>query len=286
VRMDGKVCLVTGGNSGVGKAAGLGLARLGACVIILCHDRKRGEDAREYIKRKSGNNNIELMLADLSVQDSIRGFARKFKEKYDKLHVLSNMAGVLLFQRQCTPDGIERTFATDYLSHFLLTHYLLEHLKAAGPSRIITVSGSRRILNKAKINFDNIQFERNYNGLQAAMQSTLARFIFTCELAKRLEGTKVTANTFDPKRVRSNLPRNLPWYGRFVYSMIKPFLKKECPTCIYLASSPNVDGISGKYFIDSRAVDFRPPGYTMAVSERLWKISEELTGLGRNDFFK
>jgi hypothetical protein len=141
-------------------------------------------------------------------------------------------------------------------------------------------------LNKARINFGNIQLEKNYNGIHAAMQSTLARFIFTCELAKMLEGTKVTANTFDPKRVRSNLPRNLPWYGRFVYSMIKPFLKTECSTCVYLASSPAVDGISGKYFIDSRAVDFRPPGYTMAVSERLWRVSEELTGLGRSDIFK
>lgn len=277
--MEGKRCLITGGSSGVGKAFALGLAKMGAWVVILCRDRSRGERVIEEIRSRSGNRNVELMCADLSVQRSIRIFAQEFKERYGKLHVLGNIAGVILPGRLITAERIEKTLATDYLSHFLLTHLLLDVLKASAPSRIITVSGGRWVLEKARIHFDDLELSKRYNWMEAAKQAVLARFIFSCELAKRLNGTGVTSNTFHPGRVRSNLPRHFPWYIRLVYGMVSPFLKEECETCLLLACAKELEGINGKYFVDAQPEEFTPEGYTEGVAHKLWSISEQMTGI-------
>lgn len=279
--MKGRVCLVTGGSSGVGKATAMGIARLGATVIILCRSRERGERAVEEIKTSSGNENISLMLADLSAQESIRRFADDFKRSQSSLHVLSNNAGIMLFERQLTPDGIEKVFATDYLSHFLLTNLLLDLLKASAPSRIITVAGNPRHVRRARIDFDDIQLERGFTWVRAAVRAFLARVVFTFELARRITGSGVTANAFDPGLVRTYIHRSLPWYMRIPVSLMQPLLSGRCETSVYLASSPEVETITGKLFVNRRAVDYQPVGYSPGVGRRLWEISEELTGLRR-----
>ncbi len=272
-----KICLISGGNSGVGKAMATGLARSGATVIILCRNKEKAEQTTDEIIYKTKNGNIDYMLADLSVQNSIRQLAETFKSKYADLHVLSNNAGILSMKRKLTADGIESTFAVDYLSHFLLTNLLLDLLKSSRPSRIITVAGGPSILKKTKINFDDIQFENKYNGIKAAVQAALARTIWTYELAKRLSGTSVTANSFHPGLVQSNLTRNIPLIGRPLSKLSRYFLNSECKTGIYLAVSPEVENITGRYFVSKKPIDFLPDDDLHSNAERLWEISESLT---------
>jgi len=277
--MEGKTCLITGGSSGVGKATALGLARLGASVMILSKDASRGERAAEEIRRLSCNPNIRSLSADLSLQASIRGFADNFKRAHGTLHVLGNMAGSLFPRMQLTEEGIEMTLAVDYLSHFLLTHLLLDLLKEAAPARIITVSGGPWVLKRARIHLEDIQLRSHYRWAQAAMQAALARFIFSSELAKLLRGTGVTSNSFNPGKLRSRLTRNFPWYVRALFGMGKPFLKSECETCIYLATADEMEEVSGKYILNSRSMECHPKGYTEQTARRLWDVSKKLTGM-------
>jgi NAD(P)-dependent dehydrogenase (short-subunit alcohol dehydrogenase family) len=275
--MKDKVCLVTGANSGVGKATAVGLAKLGATVVMLCRDRQRGEKAQAEIIRRSGNSRVDLMLADLSEQGSIRKFAAGFKEKYDQLHVLSNNAGIVQFDRQTTVDGIEKLWAVNYLSYFLLTNLLLDVLKENRPARVINVSGPPIALKQARLNFDDLQGEKHFKGMQANTQVLLARVIFTFELAKRLAGTGVTANAFFPGVVRSKIARNLPWYMSLFPNMMQPLFKEECKTSVYLASSPEVEGVTGKFFVNKKAVAVTTQHSGNSTGAKLWEISETLT---------
>ena len=261
----------------MGKAIATGLARSSATVIILCRDNEKAEQASNEIMHKTKNRNIDYMLADLSIQNSIRQFAETFQHKYSALHVLSNNAGILSMKRKLTADEIESTFAVDYLSHFLLTNLLLDLLKSSQPSRIITVAGGPSILKKTKINFDDIQFENKYNGIKTAVQAALARVIFTYELAKRLTGTGVTANVFHPGLVQSNLTRNVPLFGKFFSKLSRPFLSSECKTGLYLAVSSEVENITGRYFVRKKQITILPDDDFHSNAERLWEISESLT---------
>ncbi len=275
--MNHKVCLVTGANSGVGKATALGLAELGATVVMLCRNRERGEAARDEIISRSGNSRIELMLADLSEQASIREFVTAFKSKYDRLHVLSHNAGIVLMNRQTSSEGIEKILAINYLSRFLLTILLLDVLKQSSSARITNVSGPPVALKMARINFDDIQFEECFNWMQANTQALLAGVLFTFELAGRLKGTGVTANAFFPGMVRSNITQNLPWYMSFFPKMIQPFFAEKCKTSVYLASSPEVENISGKFFVNKKVVEINSKYADEAGRAKLWAISETLT---------
>ncbi len=277
--MEGRICLVTGGTSGVGKATATGLARLGATVVIVCRDRARGERAVEDIRRRSGNRSVEAICADLSRLASVREVASQFRQRYSALHVLSQNAAVFPWKREVTADGNESIFAVNYLSHFALTGLLMDLLKKSAPSRVLTVSGNPSQVALGSIDFDNVQGERRFSPVRATLQAAFAKAIFSLELARRLQGTRVSAFTFSPGLVKSNLPRLLPWYLRLPISIAELFLREECPTSVYLASSPELDGSAGGFYVGRRAVAFRSRNYDDEVARRLWEESETLAGL-------
>jgi NAD(P)-dependent dehydrogenase (short-subunit alcohol dehydrogenase family) len=279
--MKGQVCMITGANSGIGKATALGLARLGATVVMVCRDRSRGEAAMAEIKTVTGNPNVDLLLADLSSQAEVRRLAEEFKAHYPQLHVLINNAGVALIRRSVTVDGIEMVFAVNYLAPFLLSNLLLDVLKASAPARVVNVAGDYH--RKATINFDDLMSEKDYSGTRANNQAKLALVLFTYELARRLVGTGVTANCLHPGAVATGAPLkdpDTPPLMRFLYRLVAVFFQspeKGAETSIYLASSLEVEGVTGKYFVKKRAVASSPESYDLAIATRLWQVSEELT---------
>jgi len=282
--MKGRTCLITGASSGIGKATALGLAKLGAQVLIVTNERLHGEAAQAEIKAASGNPSVELLLADLSSQAEVRGLAQDVKARYPQLHVLINNAGIAPIQRSVTAEGIERIFAVNYLAPFLLTNLLLDRLKASSPARVVNVAGDFH--RKATIRFDDLMSEKDYNGVQANNQAKLALILFTYELARRLEGTRVTANCLHPGAVATDAPLKdpqQPAFARLMYRLVRIFFlspEKGAQTSIYLASSPVVEGASGKYYIKNAPVKSSPESYDVSIARRLWEVSEKLTGLG------
>ncbi len=276
--MKDKTCLVTGANSGIGRATARGLAKMGAAVVMVCRDSARGGEARAEIKATSNNPSIDLMIADLSSQASVRQLAQEFKEKYQQLHVLVNNAGLAPMKRSLTVDGLETTFAVNHLAPFLLTNSLLNMLKASAPSRIINVSSSAHM--RTRMEFDDLQSEKNFSMFRAYSQSKLANVLFTYELARKLKGTGVTVNALHPGVVRTNLGRDATGIVRLGFSVIQPFIKtpeQGAATCVYLASSPEVEGLTGKYFVNKKEVSSSKESYNEAVARRLWEVSEQLT---------
>ena len=278
--MKGRVCLVTGANSGIGRSAALGLAETGATVVMVCRDRDKGEAARSDIVARSRNDAIDLMLADLSSQSSIRQLAAQFREKHDELHVLLNNAGKLSSQRTTTVDGLETTFAVNHLGYFLLTLLLIEVLKASAPSRIVNVSSSAHRMGTIK--FDDLQLERGYGGYKAYSQSKLANVLFTYELARKLEGTGVTVNSLHPGTVRTNLFKGVTGPVGAYINLLKPLMKSSgrgAETAVYLACSPEVEGITGKYFINKKVAKSWRRSHDTEMGQRLWQVSCQLTNL-------
>ncbi len=279
MRFQDKVVVVTGASSGIGKATAISLAKTGATVVIVCRDEKRGEAALNEIK-KSGNESVSLMVADLASQKSICRLVRDFRRNYNRLDVLINNAGVFLARRALTEDGIESAFAINHLAPFLLTNLLIDVLRSSAPSRIVNVSSSAHY--RGRIDFDDIQGEINYSGIKAYSQSKLANVLFTYELARRLEGSGVTANCLHPGAVRTNLVRLDSGIYGLIWKMLGPLMpgaEKGADTCIYLASSPEVESISGKYFVKRRNVVSSEESYNEAIAKKLWQVSAELTGL-------
>jgi NAD(P)-dependent dehydrogenase (short-subunit alcohol dehydrogenase family) len=285
--MQNKVCVITGATSGIGKATALGLAKMGATVMIIGRDRVEGEIAQKEIKNRSRNSKVDLLLADLSSQAEICKLAEEIKARYPRLHVLINNAGIAPLKRSVTVDGIERIFAVNYLAPFLLTHLLLDRLEAAAPARVINVAGDYH--RKATIQFDDLMSEKKYNGIRANNQAKLALILFTYELARRLDGTGVTANCLHPGAVATDGPLkdpDLPAFSRSMYRMVRVFFaspEKGAETSIYLATSPEVENVSGKYFIKKKAVASSAESYDEGIAHRLWKVSEELTGLMKSE---
>ena len=279
--MSGRICMITGASSGIGKAAALELAHLGATVVLVCRDKNKGESVVDEIMRMHGNRTVDLFIADLSSQESIRSLAREYINKYDQLHVLINNAGVYFTKRRVTVDGIEMTFAVNYLSRFLLTNLLLDVLKKSEPARIINVSGSHH--SKGTINFNDLQGQSNYSGSRAIAQSKLAEVLFAHELARRLEGTAVTVNCLHPGVVATGLidkDEDFPKLFKYMFRLIKPFFKspeKGAETAVYLAYSTEVEGITGQYFVDRKIHESSPESHDVAVAQRLWDVSVELT---------
>jgi len=278
--MHGKTCMVSGSSSGIGKATALGLAKMGGSVVIVCRNQEKGEAAMNEIIQKSGNQKVSLMIADLSSQNAIRRLANDFSINHDKLHVLVNNAGVFLAKRHLSEDGIEMTFAVNHLAPFMLTNLLLPTLKASAPSRIVNVASSAHY--GATIDFDSLKGERGYSGFRAYSQSKLANILFTYELARRIEGTNAAANCLHPGVVRTNLGKNNWWTFRVALSLFAPFLltpEKGARTSIYLATSPEVEGISGKYFVKKKEAKSSRESYDENVSKRLWDVSARLVHL-------
>ena len=280
-KMHGKICMVTGATSGIGQVTAQVLAGMGATVISVARNHSRGEATVREIRDKTGNPLVELMLADLSSQAAIRQLARNFKQEYSRLDVLVNDAGAINLERAVTVDGLENTFATNYLGGFLLTNLLLGCLKASAPSRIINVSSSASL--RGKINFDDLQGARSYSGRAAYSQSKLANVLFTMALAKKLQGTGVTVNAVHPGPAvtRFGMNNNAFWRVVFglVYRVIGISAEEGAQTQIYLATSPEVSNVTGKYFYKKTPVEPNPVARDEATVERLWKVSEQLTGL-------
>jgi NAD(P)-dependent dehydrogenase (short-subunit alcohol dehydrogenase family) len=274
--MKGKTCMVTGATSGIGREVAAGLARQGATVVIVGRDRIKCESAAQYVGGDSS-----YLVADLSSQAEVRRLAEEFLQKHAVLHVLVNNAGVFMADRKTTADGIEYTFAVNHLAPFLLTNLLLEKLKASAPARVVTTSSVAH--RGARIDFDDIGFEkRSYGGIKAYGQSKLANILFTRELARRLGPTGVTANCFHPGGVRTGLMEGNPARYRAVWAAASPFLlsaEKGADTGIYLASSPEVEGVSGKYFVKRKEEKPSDAALDDEAAARLWKLSEQMAGI-------
>jgi NAD(P)-dependent dehydrogenase (short-subunit alcohol dehydrogenase family) len=280
--MQGKICMITGANSGIGKATALGLAQMGATVVMVCRDRTRGEDAQNEIQAKSGNQAVDLLLADLSWQQPIRQLAEQFRRRYAQLHVLINNAGVFNLTRHETADGLEMTFVVNMLAPFLLTNLLLDVIKASAPARIVNVSSGSHEAGYIKL--DNLQSKQSYRPMRAYGQSKLALVLFTYELARRLQGTGVTVNCLHPGFVSTHIAQgNLPPIARTAAKLVLSLLgvspEEGAKTSIYLASSPDVEGVTGKYFVKSIPVRSAPISYDETLQRRLWEESSRLVGL-------
>jgi NAD(P)-dependent dehydrogenase (short-subunit alcohol dehydrogenase family) len=279
--MRGRVCLITGATSGIGLVTARELARKGATVVMVARDAQRAEDHVQRIRHETGNPQVNFLVADLSSLASVRRLAADVQASYPALHVLVNNAGALFVRRANTIDGYEMTFALDHLSPFLLTNLLLSTLTASAPARVVTVSSGAH--QDAQIDFDDLMYERRrYRPLGAYGQAKLANIMFTYELARRLEGTGVTANALHPGFVASNFARNNgPLYGvgMMLLSPLAISPERGAETSIYLASSPDVASVTGKYFAKSRPIASNAASFDQAAQRRLWEVSEQLTHL-------
>ena len=285
--MAGKICIVTGATSGIGEATARGLAQHGATVIVVGRNPQKGADTVNKIKSKTGNSAVKFMHADLSSQKDIRRLTEQFKSNYQQLDVLVNNAGGKFLSRQETVDGYEMTFALNHLAYFLLTNLLIDPLKASGKARIINVSSGAHS-GCSKINFDDLQFKDGYVGKKAYEQSKLANILFTYELARRLKGTGITVNAVHPGGVITNFCKNNGWVSwakhvtahLLARNLVGP--AEGAKTSIYLATSADIEGLSGKYFSNLKEVRSSDASYDEDAARRLWNVSLELTGLPRS----
>jgi len=279
--MQGKICLVTGATSGMGKETALGLARMGATVILVARNQNKGKQTQQEMMRQSGNEHIDLLLADLLSQQEIHNLAAEFQAKYSQLHVLINNAGAVFTKRQTTVDGLEATFALDYLASFLLTNVLLDTMKASAPARIINISSAAQAV--GTINFDDLQREKRYGllgGPTAYGQAKLAMVMFTYELARRLQGTGVTVNAVGPGLVATPFGAN----NGGLFSSFSQFIARfgkapadAAKTALRLASAPELHNETGKYYYNEREIRSSKLSHNVAMQKRLWDASEELT---------
>ena len=279
--MNGKVVLVTGATNGIGKVTALELAKKGATVVIVGRNPEKTAAIVAELQQQSGNPAVDCLLADLSQMTQVRRLASEFKQKYNRLDVLVNNAGSHYSKRQVTADGYELTFAFNHLAYFLLTLLLLDLLKASAPARIVNVSSIAHQV--GPLNFDDLMSVKyGMVGFRAYGQSKLANIMFTYDLARRLEGTGVTVNVLHPGSVNTGFAKNNRGIWRVVMGLISHFSltpEQGAQTSIFLASSPEVAGVSGKYFDRCRAVPSSSASYDRVAQQRLWSVSEELTGL-------
>lgn len=277
--MEGKTCVVTGASSGIGKEAARGIAELGAHLVMVCRNPSKGEAAAEEIRR-SAKGPVELVLADLARLDSVRKLAATLIDKYPRIDVLVNNAGVYRLRRGETVDGFEETFAVNHLAPFLLTNLLLERLRSSCPARVVTVASGAHF--GATLDFEDLHSARGYSSMKVYSRSKLCNVMFTYALARRLEGTDVTANCLHPGFVASNLGSGNRIPVRPVMLLLRPFVlgpKQGADTVVWLASSPEVDGISGGYYEKRRPRVSSPQSVDYDAQERLWDESASLVGL-------
>ncbi len=274
--MQGRVCLITGATSGIGAVTAEALAGKGAAVVIVGRNLKKCADTADRIKKLTGNNKVDYMVADLSSLNEIRRLAKEFRTRHARLDVLINNAGGLFLKRETTVDGIEMTFALNHLGYFLLTNLLLGMLKENAPARIVSVSSVAHL--GTRLDFSNLQVA----GWEGYKRSKLANLLFTYEIARRLEGSRVTANALHPGLVASNFGMN----NRGLFRLAKPLInlfsisnEQGARTSIYLASSPEVEGVSGKYFVKCAPQRSSEASYDREAAARLWEVSASMTGL-------
>jgi retinol dehydrogenase 12 len=275
--IDGKVCLITGATSGIGKAAALELARRGAHVVFVARDPGRRDALLEALIAASPRRRADALTADLSNLTEVEAVASAFKARFGRLDVLVNNAGAIFPTRELTVDGYEHTFALNHLSYFTLTQALHEVLVASAPARIVNVAS--RAHTRARMHFDDLQLQRGYSAWRAYGQSKLANVLFTRALARRLEGTAVTANALHPGVVATGFGRNRPGLLNFLVKLASPLFvtaEQGADTLIWLASSPEVEGQRGGYYVKRRRVEPSRRARSEADAERLWTASEQL----------
>ena len=254
---------------------------MGASVVIIGRSQEKCIATVNAIQAETGNPSVEYLLADLSSQAQIRVSVSKFYEKHDHLDVLVNNAGGFFLRRKLSVDGIEMTFALNHLAYFLLTSLLIEALKASACARVINVSSGSHL--HEHLDFNDLQFKRFYNPMQAYGRSKLANVLFTYELSHQIAGTHITANALTPGMVATDIWKKVNrWLNPLIYPVIRRFgqtPQEGAQTSIYLATSPEVEGVSGKYYVNRKPVNSDPITYDAAIARRLWQISEELTSL-------
>ncbi|UCE11918.1 MAG: SDR family oxidoreductase [Candidatus Thorarchaeota archaeon] len=276
--MNGKICIVTGSNSGIGKETARALTEMGATIVMAVRDRTRGEVAKMEIAEVSGREPCDIMLCDLASRESIRMFANQFKESYDRLDVLINNAGAVFRSRQLTTDGFESNLAVNYLGSFLLTHELLPILRSSAPSRVINLTSG--LHKRANVDFDDLQSKRKFSWRDAYGGAKLLLIMYTYELARRLEGTGVTVNVVSPGFVATNLGGGTgSRLNKIMFRMMRPFqisAEEGAKTSLYVATSPEVEGVTGKHFAKSQISPSSEISYDESLQKRLWDITEEM----------
>ena len=278
--MAGKTCIVTGATNGIGEMTAQVLANMGATVVGVGRNRAKCSETATRIKAATGNQAVEFLIADLSVQAQVRKLADEIKSKYARIDVLVNNAGGYFATRQMTSEGIEMTWALNHLNYFLLTDLLLDVIKKSAPARIVNVSSGAHVGARG-INFDDTGFAGKYSGWSTYSHSKLANVLFTVELSRRLEGTGVTANALHPGFVATGFGANNSGVMRVGMKIMQRIMarspEKGAETSIYLASSPEVEGVTGKYFDNKRAVTSSAAAQDADAAKRLWALSKEQT---------
>ncbi|MGB1319025.1 MAG: SDR family oxidoreductase, partial [Flavobacteriales bacterium] len=277
-----KTVVITGGNAGIGKATAIALAKKGAEIVITSRSEDKAKAAIAEIKSASGNENLSYVLVDLNSQASVRKAAEELKTKCPKIDVLINNAGCYVSEKTINQDGLEMQFATNHIGHFLLTNLLLDNVKAADKSRIVNLASIAHKFTR-ELDFDDLNYEKKeYGGWDSYSRSKFCNILFTNELAKRLEGTGITANAVHPGGVRTEIAeKNANWFTKLGWIVMKPFMitvEKGAATSIYLASSPKVEGESGGYWVKSKKHFSNRPSQDPELAKALWKKSEELVG--------
>ncbi len=276
--MRDKTVIVTGANTGIGKVTALEMARMGAKVVMLCRNPEKGAAARDEIVRLSANDNVELIVADLGEKATILRFVEEFCTRHSRLDVLVNNAGGIWRNYTETADGHETTFGVNHLGHFYLTHLLTPMLLDSAPSRIVNVASEFHRF-AGNINFEDIMGKNNYNSWYAYAQSKLCNILFTYRLADLLKNTGVTANCLHPGAVGTEFARELPGWVKNIFNFVAVTPEKGARTSVYLASSPAVENVSGKYFASRKPKKSSSVSYSVPLQKRLWKLSEELCGI-------
>lgn len=275
-----KSILITGANTGMGLATSIALAQDGHRIIMACRDERRGQAALEEVKAKSGSEHVELMLLDLGSLTNIREFAKHFQEKYDRLDVLINNAGLITVKRQVTEDGFEMMMGVNHLGHFLLTNLLLDSLKRSENGRIVVVSSGG--YKWGKINFDDMNLEKNFSSFKGYGRSKLANILFTKELSNRLAETKVTVNCLHPGAVATSMGVNRDTgFGKGIHKILSPFFLSPlqgAQTAIYLATSSEVQNITGEYFYKKKVKKLNGPATDNNLAKQFWLWSEQQVG--------
>jgi len=267
-----KIVLITGATSGIGKETALGLAKLGATIVFTTRDNLKGEKTKKELIVATNNKNIHMLKCDLASFESIRNCCKEFKSKYDKLHVLINNAGVWDFKRRESKDGIENIFATNYLAPFLMTNLLIDIFKKSSPSRIINVTSG---MHYGTINFDDIEFKQKFSGAKAYRQSKLGLILFTRLLAKKIERIGVTANCVHPGMNKTDLGRDAGGFSQIIFKLMGKDPEIGAETSIFLASSPDVENITGEYFAKKKIKKSSKESYDMDLAKKLWDVSEK-----------
>jgi retinol dehydrogenase-12 len=279
--MSGKVCLITGATSGVGKVTAQALAGMGGRVIGVGRDPKRCTEAGTEIRVTTGNQEVDFLIADLSVLAQVRRLAQEFKDRYSHLDVLVNNAGAFFLRRKITPEGFEKTWALNQLSYFLLTNLLIDDLEARAPARIVNVASGAHY--GGRIHFDDLNLKRGYNGWKAYCQSKLANVLFTYQLARLLEGTGATVNSLSPGFVATRIGHNTGFLIKPIVQLVQKIggisPREGAETIIYLSSSAEVEGITGKFFIEKEVVESSPSSNDPIIAQRLWEVCEQMTGI-------